>query len=128
MGFQKVGLKIHYDSADGRYLVTRPDKQVAGMVKLVVFSKEGELQDVIEPTYYRIGWKRPSFHPTVTTAPASSASPPGWWTVLSRWCSLDPWARFQPRTSISRSSSITSPTLGGKIPNLRIASWHLLKV
>ncbi len=51
--FQKVGLKIHYDSADGRYLVTRPDKQVAGMVKLVVFSKEGELQDVIEPTYYR---------------------------------------------------------------------------
>ena len=51
--FQKAGLKIHYDSADGRYLVTRPDKKVAGMVKLVVFSKEGELQDVIEPTYYR---------------------------------------------------------------------------
>ena len=51
--FQKADLKIHYDSADGRYLVTRPDKKVAGMVKLVVFSKEGELQDVIEPTYYR---------------------------------------------------------------------------
>ena len=51
--FQKVGLKIHYDSADGRYLVTRPDKQVAGMGKLGVFSKDGELQDVIEPTYYR---------------------------------------------------------------------------
>ena len=50
--FHRLGLKIHYDSADGRYLVTRPDKKVAGLVKLVVFSKEADLQDVIEPTYY----------------------------------------------------------------------------
>lgn len=73
--FQKIGLKIHYDSADGRYLVTRPDKQVAGMVKLVVFSKEGELQDVIEPTYYRIGWKRRLLPPNCDYSPSLQCFP-----------------------------------------------------
>ena len=51
--FEEAGLHIRYDSAEGRYLVTRPDRRVAGAVKLVVFSKEGQLQEVIEPTYYR---------------------------------------------------------------------------
>ena len=51
--FEEAGLGIRYDSAEGRYLVTRPDRRVAGAVKLVVFSKEGQLQEVIEPTYYR---------------------------------------------------------------------------
>jgi len=73
--FQKADLKIHYDSADGRYLVTRPDKKVAGMVKLVVFSKEGELQDVIEPTYYRIGWKRSLLPPNCDYSPSLQCFP-----------------------------------------------------
>ena len=56
--FQQSGLGIAYDSAEGRYLVTRQDKENlgpagAGMVKLVVFSKEEEIQEMIEPTYYR---------------------------------------------------------------------------
>ena len=46
---------IAYDSAEGRYLVSRQekDKQGAGVVKLIVFSKEKEMQEMIEPTYYR---------------------------------------------------------------------------
>ena len=56
--FSESGLDIHYDSAEGRYLVTRPDKTVSGMVKLIVFTKDDKLQEASEPTYYRIGWKR----------------------------------------------------------------------
>ena len=59
--FEEAGLGIRYDSAEGRYLVTRPDRRVAGAVKLVVFSKEGQLQEVIEPTYYR--YKQTLKHP-----------------------------------------------------------------
>ena len=56
--FQESRLGIAYDSAEGRYLVTRQDKENlgptgAGMVKLIVFSKEEEIQEMIEPTYYR---------------------------------------------------------------------------
>ena len=51
--FQQSELGIAYDSAEGRYLVSRLDRQGAGLVKLVVFSKEKEMQEVIEPTYYR---------------------------------------------------------------------------
>ena len=51
--FQQAGLGIAYDSAEGRYLVTRLDRPGAGVVKLVVFSKEKEMQEMIEPTYYR---------------------------------------------------------------------------
>ena len=51
--FQQSGLGIAYDSAEGRYLVTRLDRPGAGVVKLVVFSKEKEMQEMIEPTYYR---------------------------------------------------------------------------
>ena len=52
--FHRAGLNIAYDSAEGRYLVTR----AGGIVKLIVFSKEKKLQEVIEDTYYRVGWKR----------------------------------------------------------------------
>ena len=53
--FQEAGMGIAYDSAEGRYLVSRQekDKQGAGVVKLIVFSKEKEMQEMIEPTYYR---------------------------------------------------------------------------
>ena len=43
--FQQSELGIAYDSAEGRYLVTRLDRQGAGLVKLVVFSKEKEMQE-----------------------------------------------------------------------------------
>eukprot|EP00090_Calanus_glacialis_P034905 TRINITY_DN5923_c0_g1_i2.p1 TRINITY_DN5923_c0_g1~~TRINITY_DN5923_c0_g1_i2.p1 ORF type:complete len:227 (-),score=31.59 TRINITY_DN5923_c0_g1_i2:81-761(-) len=56
--FHRAGLSIAYDSAEGRYLVSRRDREGAGLVKLVVFSQEKELQEVMEKTYHRVGWKR----------------------------------------------------------------------
>ena len=63
--FQESQLDIAYDSAEGRYLVTRQNKDKAqsgsGVVKLIVFSKEREMQEVIEPTYYRLDSSREIF-------------------------------------------------------------------
>jgi len=59
--FRQDGLRILYDSAEGRYLVSRenpPLGEEAQVVKLVVFADDKELQEVNEPTYHRIGWKR----------------------------------------------------------------------
>jgi len=85
--FQESRLGIAYDSAEGRYLVTRQDKENlgptgAGMVKLIVFSKEEEIQEMIEPTYYRIGWKRRilprhcEYSPSLQCFPSRLVEPP----------------------------------------------------
>ena len=46
-------------------MVTRQNKDKAqsgsGVVKLIVFSKEREMQEVIEPTYYRLDSSREIF-------------------------------------------------------------------
>ena len=54
--FRQDGLRILYDSAEGRYLVSRenpPLGEEAQVVKLVVFADDKELQEVNDPTYHR---------------------------------------------------------------------------
>lgn len=80
--FHRVGLSIAYDSAEGRYLVSRQDRESVGLVKLVVFSQEKELQEVMEKTYHRVGWKRRilpancEFSPSLDCFPARLMEPP----------------------------------------------------
>lgn len=59
--FRQNGLDVLYDSAEGRYLVTRklpkPGQEMQ-VVKLIVFADDKKLQEISEPTYHRVGWKR----------------------------------------------------------------------
>jgi len=73
--FHRAGLDISYDSAEGRYLVTRINKSIAGMVKLIVFSQEKKMQEVMEKTYHRVGWKRRILPPNCEFSPSLDCFP-----------------------------------------------------
>ena len=73
--FHRAGLGISYDSAEGRYLVSRVDTNVTGLIKLIVFSQEKKLQEVMERTYHRIGWKRRILPPNCDYSPSLDCFP-----------------------------------------------------
>eukprot|EP00092_Neocalanus_flemingeri_P002572 GFUD01002754.1.p1 GENE.GFUD01002754.1~~GFUD01002754.1.p1 ORF type:complete len:227 (-),score=43.99 GFUD01002754.1:61-741(-) len=73
--FHRADLSIAYDSAEGRYLVSRSDRKDAVIVKLIVFSQEKELQEVMERTYHRIGWKRRILPPNCQYSPSLDCFP-----------------------------------------------------
>jgi len=57
--FQGSALSLTWDSSDGRYLVTRMKGDPnSSRVKLVVLSQKRELQEVMEASLHRVGWKR----------------------------------------------------------------------
>lgn len=79
--FQGAGLAVSWDSAEGRYLVSG-GQGTEGRVRLVVYSAGRQLQEVLEPTLHRVGWRRKplpancEFSPSLSCLPARLLAPP----------------------------------------------------
>lgn len=69
--FRKNNLVLSYDSQDGVYEVYRPDKLTLGILRIIVFEKDPEL-DMMK----RVGWSRRLLPPDCDYSPSLHCFPP----------------------------------------------------